>query len=355
MTHSIYFASTLLHLYTSASIALSRPDEAAHLVFIDQPESDEFPLFNIVQQWSLSPFKTTHLFYGRFKGLQNKLKKRKDLFKTIEQLVTDIKPAHIFVGNDRRIEFQYSMHVTRQLHLKTTGHYMDEGTFTYVGRHASSRLGDAIIDNSLKKLSYGFWWKNPKTVGESSWIQDIHVAFPDEIHKLLRKKNIHQLDSSYFTCDALVQLSERLMQYYQLNTEELLDLDALFTLPHESLFEKQPQYRDLIIDIVCHYQQNNKKIAVKYHPRNSAPDVLNLQASGATLLPASVSFEAMLPLLQTHTQILGDISSTLLMAKWLRPELKVTSYQIDQSTSVFNQLFKSIGISIQTRVTGLHI
>lgn len=145
------------------------------------------------------------------------------------------------------------------------------------------------------------------------------------------------------------------MQYYQLNTEELLDLDALFTLPHESLFEKQPQYRDLIIDIVCHYQQNNKKIAVKYHPRNSAPDVLNLQASGATLLPASVSFEAMLPLLQTHTQILGDISSTLLMAKWLRPELKVTSYQIDQSTSVFNQLFKSIGISIQTRVTGLHI
>jgi hypothetical protein len=137
-SNSVYFASTILHLYAAASIALGRKNEIAHLFFIDQPEYKEYPLYSIVKDWELSPFSTTKLLPGRFKGSLNKLKKRKQLFKNIESIISDLKPSDIFVGNDRRIEFQFAMHISETLNLNTKGHYMDEGTFTVSGHSTTS-------------------------------------------------------------------------------------------------------------------------------------------------------------------------------------------------------------------------
>jgi hypothetical protein len=80
------------------------------------------------------------------------------------------------------------MHITEALGLDNKGHYMDEGTFIYVGRKASSSFSNSIVDNWLKKLSYGLWWKNPLMVVESAWISTVHVVFSDLIDKRLRKK-----------------------------------------------------------------------------------------------------------------------------------------------------------------------
>ncbi|MDO6806008.1 hypothetical protein Q4595_26360, partial [Wenyingzhuangia sp. 1_MG-2023] len=92
------------------------------------------------------------------------------------------------------------------------------------------------------------------------------------------------------------------------------------TLPHESLFEKDPAEKQRIMAILQQMMRGGTQVAAKYHPRNSGPDVLHLQAEGVTLLPAGISFEAMLPHLPNQCEIWGDVSSTLLIAKWLRPE-----------------------------------
>lgn len=345
-SHSVYFASTILHLYAAASIAAGRQNETAHLIFIDQPEDKEFPLFTIVKQWRYSPFSTVDLYPGRFKGLSNKLQKRKLLFKKLADSMKELQPSNIFVGNDRRIEFQYSMHICESLALNTKGHYMDEGTFTYVGRKASSSFSDAIIDNWLKKLSYGLWWKNPQTVGESAWISDIHVAFPSLIDDRLKQKNIQQLDHKEFVSAEMLQLSEAILDFYQVATSRLSSLDALFTLPHESLFEQNPEYRKILIKQLDDIKAQGLNVAAKYHPRNSNPDVLNLTEAGVDLLPAGVSFEAILPLLPNHTHIIGDLSSTLLISRWLRPELKVTSICAGEGNPDFIKLFNSLNIEV---------
>lgn len=345
-SHSIYFASTILHLYAAASIAAGRKNETAHLVFIDQPEDKDFPLFSIVEQWQSSPFESVRLYPGRFKGLRNKLKKRKQLFNKLDDLITQLKPQNIFVGNDRRIEFQFSMHIAETLGLKTKGHYMDEGTFTYVGRKASSTFSDAIIDNWLKKLSYGLWWKNPQTVGESAWISDIHVAFPELIDDRLTQKVISQLDHKKFTSSEMLQLSESILNFYQVEAERLSSLDGLVTLPHESLFIQNPEYRTTLLQQIDEMKARGLHVAAKYHPRNSAPDVLNLAEAGVDLLPAGVSFEAILPLLPTSTHIIGDLSSTLLIARWLRPELKVTSICSGEGNPDFIKLFNALDIEV---------
>ena len=345
--HSIYFASTILHLYAAASIALERKDEIAHLIFIDQPEDKDYPLFSIVNDWSSSPFASVKLLPGRFKGLVNKLKQRKKIFRQLEEIVNNIKPAHIFTGNDRRIEFQYSMHIAETLKLQTTGHYMDEGTFTYVGRKASSHFSDAIIDNIIKKISYGFWWRNPKTVGESFWIKDIHVAFPSLIDEQLKKKSIFQLDHEMFVSPKILKLSESILEFYHVDTNSLSTLDALFTLPHESLFSQNPEYRHTLLKKINQMKADGLMVAAKYHPRNSDPDVLNLSDAGVNLLPSGVSFEAILPLLPSTSQIIGDLSSTLLISRWLRPELKVTSICSGQGDADFIKLFKALEIEVK--------
>ena len=346
-SHSVYFASTILHLYAAASIAARRQNETAHLIFIDQPEDKEFPLYSIAQQWSSSPFASVKLLPGRFKGLLNKLKKRKQLFRNIENIIIDLKPSNIFVGNDRRIEFQFSMHITEILGLNTQGHYMDEGTFTYVGRKASSSFSDAVVDNYLKKLIYGLWWKNPLTVGESDWISTVHVAFPGLIDQRLKKKMVEPLNNNAFTSNAMMQLSTDILTFYAFDSAKLEHLDALFTLPHESLFTSNSSYRDQILVQIKDLKDQGLQVAAKYHPRNSHPDVLDLVAAGVELIPAGISFEAILPLLPKKTHIIGDLSSTLLIARWLRPELEVTSLFTGDGNPEFNKLFKALNITLK--------
>lgn len=348
MSNSVYFASTILHLYAASVIAAERPDEQAHLIFIDQPEDVEFPLFDIVQKWQQSPFASVQLFHGRFKGLVNKLKQRKQLFAQLESVIRDLRPKNIFVGNDRRIEFQFSMHIATSIGCQPTGHYMDEGTYTYLGREASSQIGDVLIDNLAKKLSYGFWWKNPPTIGGSEWINTVHAAFPEHIHPLLKHQKCIPLNAAGFSSPAIQELSRLQMDYYGFDHSNLTHLDALFTLPHESLFEKDPGYKKRVLAVIEQLTTSGKRVAAKYHPRNSSPDALGLSEASVTLLPARIGFEALLPHLQESCEIWGDISSTLLIAKWLRRELVVNSIIPDGTTvTPLSSLFDNVGVKRQ--------
>lgn len=344
MPCSVYFVSTLLHLFTATAISGERKNEQAILVFIDQPEGKPSQIFNLVEQWKLSPFTEQHLFYGRLKGGLGKLKKRRRLFRDIGALITRLQPDNIFVGNDRRIEFQYAMHVAQKSRKPAIGHYMDEGTFTYVGREASSGFGDVVVDNLLKKVFYGAWWKNPATVGASAWISEIHVAFPELINPLLRLKSIQCLKASSFQSAPLKQLSKMMLQVNAVSEEQVLALDVLITLPHESLFEKQAGYKEKILKLIAELKG---RVAVKYHPRNSCEDALGIQQYGVELLPSSVSYEALLPLLRADVVVIGDVSSTLLLTRWLRPEIKTISYRNGTENKKFEQLFRDLDIQIR--------
>lgn len=344
MPCSVYFVSTLLHLFTATAIAGERKNETAILVFIDQPEGSPPQIFELAKQWELSPFREQHLFYGRLKGGVSKLKKRRQLFRDIDDLICRLEPEHIFVGNDRRIEFQYAMHITQRNGSPAIGHYMDEGTFTYVGRKASSGIGDVIVDNVLKKLFYGLWWRNPATVGASSWIRDVHVAFPELINPLLKSKAVHCLTAASFRSAPLKQLSKMMLQENAVTDEQIKALDVLITLPHESLFEKDSGYKDKILALISELKGT---IAVKYHPRNSCEDALELQQYGVELIPSSVSYEAILPLLKSDVTVIGDVSSTLLLTRWLRPEIETISYRNGTENIKFEKLFSDLGIQVR--------
>ena len=332
-----YLVSTPLHLFLGSAIASQRTDKKHILIFIDQAETENNFYFNEVKKWKDSPFEDVYIFPGRIKGFLAKRKSRKQTFLALNNLINKYKPSEIYTGNDRRIEFQYSMQKSLE-HGGAKGNYIDEGTFTYLGRPPSLGIQDMMIDSFIKKLVYGFWWHNPPTIGGSSWVSNVYAAFPILVHPFLKKKNLIELSSAWLQTDNLNRFSAQLLATKDIEPETIQSIDVLIALPHESIIARNVHYKDSLISLIAQLKSKNKNIAIKYHPRDIEHDALNLAQSGCQLIPKQVNFEALLLIFPENRTILGDFSSVLLNARWLRPDLRVIAALEDKS-KVSEQLF----------------
>lgn len=322
---ALFLVSTPLNLFVASGIAVAHADSMTpHLVFIDQSDIHDNPYINAAQHWPESPFHSVTVLPARAGKTGDKLKVRRKTFWQLEGLIHQLSPTRIYTGNDRRVEFQFAMHVASGVSSTLTGAYMDDGTFSYVGR-TNKGLQDTLIDNLLKKLVYGFWWQQPVTVGSSNWISEAHVAFPQHVHPLLQNKDLHALGTECF-CSAPVQaLSKHLLADFAVYVDALQRLDILFTLPHDSLIKDKNNYGRALTNVMEALQEQGLQIGIKYHPRHDpANDLKFTNLNNTHLLPQRLGFEAMLPLLG-NTTIIGDISTTLLSSKWLRPDLRSLS------------------------------
>lgn len=344
---SFYLVSTPLHLFLSSSIALQTKEHRNILIFIDQAEVESNFYFRQIRQWDTSPFEKAYIFPGRVDGLLAKRRSRKETFDKLRVLIEEYKPTHIHVGNDRRIEFQYCMHHSQQ-YGGAQGVYIDEGTYTYLGRPPSLGPSDMVIDNVIKKIVYGHWWKNPPTIGGSVWVSKVYAAFPKLIHPLLRSKEIIGLKPEWLTSESLEDFSRQLLKAKNIQPENVKHIDVLLALPHESIIARNDDYRASMLSLVNKLQHMGKTVGVKYHPRDAHPDALRLQEKGCELIPAKVNFEALLLVLPTNLTIVGDFSSVLLNARWLRPDLKVIAAleDIQSSPKHMVKLYSSLGINM---------
>lgn len=340
--------STPLHLMVAIAIVDTLKIKNAHLIFIDQVKGRKNPYLETLELWPEHPFDSVAVFYRPERKLFSKLKSRKQTFNELESIVKQLKPTHIYTGNDRRVEFQYSMHVAQKLGSNPLGFYMDEGTFTYVGRKASNHFTDKVLDNISKKLAYGLWWKHPATVGASAWIDTVFVSFPDIIHPLLKNKKCQHLTLAFWQSQQLMAFCEQLVSHIG-KPLHLAELDVLITLPHESIINTNQVYKTQIQQIIESYLHNNKRVGVKYHPRDSNSDLLDLGSiKGVEILSRELPFEALLPMIKSGAVVLGDFSTTLISTRLLRPDLiaQAIDHGSNKNTALFIDLYKKIGIEI---------
>jgi hypothetical protein len=345
---SLFLVSTPLHLMVSIAIVDTLNIKNAHLIFIDQVKGRKNPYLETLDLWPDHPFESVAVFFRPERKLLSKLQSRKETFSALEKIVMQLKPKHIYTGNDRRVEFQYSMHVAQKLGCNPVGFYMDEGTFTYVGRKASNQFADKVLDNISKKLAYGLWWKHPATVGASSWIDTVFVSFPDIIHPLLKNKKCQHLTLAYWQSKQLMSFCEHLVTHIG-KPLHLAELDVLITLPHESILNANQTYKKQIQQIIETYLQKNCKVGVKYHPRDTNSDLLDLGSiDGVEILSRELPFEALLPMIKSGATVLGDFSTTLISTRLLRPDLiaQAIDHGSNKNTALFVELYKKIGIQI---------
>ena len=338
MATHLFLASTPFNMLTAAIVAFDLPEQdQAILGLIDQPPQQR-PFVDALMAWQESPFTSIQLLSNQAKGKQ-KRRIRQQAFSNIDQLLQSVSPDQIYTGNDRRIEFQYAMHKSDS----SMGVYLDDGTYSYLGGK-NHWLKDRLIDNLVKKLAYGLWWKQPPTIGGSDWIQQAIVAFPDAVTEGLTKKQLsslpHNLERPEFR-----QLAKLATANSGITEAQLQHIDALLLLPHESVVSQQTQKK-----LITWLTENNGTTAFKHHPRSQLPEGGDSSTWGlpddAIQVPGGLPMEMLLPLLGKHCHLAGDVSTALLTAKWLRPELDVTAFCADTTTQSWIELLQRLAIRV---------
>lgn len=345
---SFFLASTPLNIFNALAIA-STVDRATHqvLCLIDQP-AGENPYFEILQTMNDSPFCSVHLFHSK-KGGRSRRQTRRSTLKELACLIARHPPSTLWGGNDRRVEFQFALHHARQFDSNVKGCYLDDGTFTYTGRRTRwlERMG---VEPWVKRRAYGDFYEAPSTVGGSRGIEEVWAAYPDEVCEGLRDKSIRAIPVHAYRSNTVLSLASLMLERYGVEMATLQKLQALILLPHASLIGDAESYRENFGKLLQEWGRKGWTIGVKYHPRQSGTDPLALaEFPGVELLPAKVNFEALLMGLNTPL-IVGDFSSALLNARWLRSDLRVFSLvrsaELSATQQRLLQLFGRLGITV---------
>ncbi|MEK9713534.1 MAG: hypothetical protein VW258_13305 [Thalassolituus sp.] len=336
MAKHLFLASTPFNVLTAAMIAFELPvGDDAELGLIDQTDTTA-TFRHAVLHWTDSPFNQVHQLSQQAKG-KHKRAQRKQAFENIAQCLKQLSPDWIYTGNDRRIEFQYAM-----AHSSARGIYVDDGTYSYLGR-PSHWLKDQVIDNLVKKVAYGRWWNQPPAIGASDWIDHSVLAFPDSAIDILKLRPCKQLPSNL----GRSEFSSLAHLCLETGPDVLPELTGLLLLPHESaITESQTQMGNWLSNCA-------PPAGYKHHPRTTDANrsrealttVWHLPADAHSVEP-SIPMEILLPLLRPDCKIAGDASTALLTAKWLRPELDVSAFITADTSSDWTALLKRLNINI---------
>lgn len=332
MASHVFFASTPFNMLTASMVALTLPaSDKKVLALIDQKaELGQFQ--QAVLNWQNSPFDLSLIASYQAKGKQKRAI-RQQAFHNIKKLITELKPSHLYTGNDRRIEFQYAMSISSG---KSLGIYIDDGTFSYLGGK-NHWLKDRFLDNLVKKFAYGRWWQQPKTIGASNWINHSILAFPQQAYSLLKEKPIKQLPNNLDDV-CFANLAHSLLQDFNLDGQKLAQINTLILLPHESV------YNDSINQAVKQkFNRDISKLAIKHHPRTLNKDCCTIDYNFE--IESNIPMEILLPLINNNCQVIGDVSTALLTAKWLKPQLVCTAIFTQPPSQKWLELLSMLNIN----------
>ena len=339
MANHLFLASTPFNMLCSAMVAFELPaTDNAILGLIDQPDIPR-DFVKALMEWPDSPFNKVELLSNQAKGKAKRQIRRRG-FANIDHLLAQFSAHKVYTGNDRRIEFQYAMYKSRQ----AEGCYLDDGTYSYIGRN-THWLKDKVLDNLIKKISYGWWWSQPSTIGASSWISTAVLAFPNAAIAPLKEKKVEQLPQNLDRSE-FKQLAGICIQDQMISADNLQEIEALLLLPHRSVCD------DSTLNKLTYWLANQAaKMGFKHHPRTELKEQSGDKTDwgipdSAIQVPAGIPMEILLPLLNSECHLAGDVSTALLTAKWLRSELSVTAFAAVTTQDSWLQLLRQLHIHV---------
>ncbi len=320
-----FFISSPLHFFVATNIAIQKSDDENIALFISKNKQTA-ELYSSVIASDSAIFSNFELL--PVNDTKNKLANRKTCFSIIEKILTKTPADQIFSGNDARVEFQYAMHIAHQHHNDVTGIYFDDGLGSYLPHRSMSSFTRKYIETFIKKITYGSWWKSPLSLGGSEWVKQAYLAYPHLAHPLLADKKLHKIDDKVFESPAFIEICDRILHKQTDKNINFNHIKLIICLTHESIYL---DYEKTLHQLKVIFQDKYlpEEIAIKAHPRSKLIAPISQTFPQATLLPNKVGLELFLPHINNDTLIVGDISTTLLTSKWLKPNVKVEYFEAE--------------------------
>lgn len=336
---ALFLANTPLIVLAAAGLARHVGGRAQLVLSADFALAPR--LAALLQRWPDNPFEAIHLLPGRqtehergagndARGVRrflHRIRVKRDLRRgtlaALERIDADFRPDTVWMGNDRKVETQYALHLASTRTGTRPGQYIDDGLHTYLGRprvRPWARRKDWLV----KRLTYGRWWHLSSQSGTSPWIAAQWVAFPAQGVDQDPARARVTLQRAWFGGRPFLRLAALAAREFAVDRAALRRCAAVFVLPHSNLLRASMGLRDALRDAVQALHARGQRVAVKYHPREREPDPAGLLADGDCLaLPTTLPMELLLPLLPPGATLAGEASTALLAACWLRPDLHV--------------------------------
>jgi len=316
---SLFIAATPWNLLNSLVFAAQSKNENCYLMYVDFPIGQTNPYLDALDEMQdASPFAESWCFHGKFKGAWKKWRSRVDELKQIRQIVAELKPDQVYVGSDRRIEFQCAMTEAVRHKPQVKGVYLDEGVFSYSCRLRSQTWRDRVLDSWVKRLMYPCDWKHPATIGGSDWVSEGWLLQPKAACNILQNKlSLHQILPDWYKHPKVLAFADALIGDIDTSYSES-EFDLLLILPHPSQLKEEQKGR--FSDLLKPFAE--KTVAVKKHPRDDT-DPTWTGLNNLVELPTHVPLEVLLPSIQ-FKEVFSAPSTAILSAICFDSDVKVS-------------------------------
>jgi hypothetical protein len=345
VTARLFIASTPMIALACAGAALAHPGRSRLLLIEDFDLAGR--LQDLLEGWRDNPFEaimrlpgrhTEHVMGARDGGsgvrhflhrLRVKRALRRQTLTEIEKIDASLRPDEVWLGNDRKPETQLALHRASQRARQPVGRYLDDGLYSYLG-DVRQRPLVRRIDAFVKRLGYGRWWQRADHAGTTSWIREAWLVFIDEETPYpphLRRA----LPRHWYDGRPICRLGLQAARAFGLDRRALSKVGLVLVLPHSNQLRANHGLLQRLRDRVRDECGRGRQVAVKYHPREIDPDPAGLLRDGTVrALPTLLPLELILPLLPPGVALLGEGSTALLAARWLRPDLAVADLGFSQ-------------------------
>jgi hypothetical protein len=335
---NLFMANTPLVVLEAAAAARAQGGRAQLVLLEDFDLAQK--LASLLRRWRDNPFeKIVHLpgrheEHRRGPGAQRgiaafarriavKRDIRRETLAILRGIDAGFEPDAVWVGNDKKVETQYALHLASERTGTRAGRYLDDGLHSYLGRFRERPLVRRV-DELVKRVGYGRWAKRVPQIGTSPWIAESWVAFPGETVDQDDARVRHALPREWFTHRAFLRLSALAAREFKVDRRALRGCSAILVLPHSNLLRGNTELLLRLRRMMEAAEACGRRFAFKYHPREREADPAGLLAeSQAFVLPKALPMELLLPLVPAGGLLAGESSTALLAAQWLRPDLAV--------------------------------
>jgi len=349
----LYLCFTPYHILLNSSIALNRNKTEDKEMIIVEDFSDADKLIRGLKKWEQNPFKKHVIVKGKFSVQEIPEKSMMNVFKTnsvvsilkegidtLEKRYSDLPFDHLFTCNDGRPQSQVLQYICKKNNGLNV--YVEDGSELY-----NDSIGPQLPfhESIFYKLYYGPWHERIEVLGNYRYTDEIRALRPDLVREELKGKKIESINRESLLDLKRTGLTESILNEFgsDLTSEET---DVILFLPHSD-FVKQKDLLSLYRNIVEMLVEQNKKILLKYHPREKEHYLT--EGDNSLAIPQSLPAEILiLQMIGDPPIIIGDVSTCLLTSKFLKEEIEVISLIkiIDMESKNLKKAFDQIGVKM---------
>ncbi len=231
----------------------------------------------------------------------------------------------VYVFNEDRPVHQAAAYWVKRRNPNAIAYCGEDGTSDY----GACPMWDhrRFTDRVSRRLLYGWWYRNVRWRCTVPWVDRHLLTHPEHLHNPAHGKPIERMPSSHFRGRAMADLAAAYAARRGLSIQDLERLDGIIFLSKSQKVDDKDAYVGDVRLVLQRARADGLRIAVKHHPGERQSDPFGFRDDrDIVVLPRGLATEFLFvhPSCRIRCVISG-LSTTLLTARWLRPQTTAIS------------------------------